>query len=61
MRSGDLDTTGRDVGHSASPGGRDSNTGDMVQALVGLQACQTKGRPAFEREQIAGVAHEVER
>jgi hypothetical protein len=32
---------------------------DVVEALVGLQTCQTKGRAAFEREQIAGVANEL--
>ena len=31
----------------------------VLEPLVGLQARQTQGRPAFEREQIAGVAQEV--
>ena len=33
--------------------------GHVLEPLVGLHARQTKGWPAFEREQIAGVAQEV--
>ena len=30
-----------------------------LEPLVGLHACQPKGRSAFEREQVARVAHEL--
>ena len=32
---------------------------DVGESLIGLYACQRKGEPAFEREQVARVAHQL--
>src|SRR5215831_3387756 len=37
---------------------RQTHTGHVVEPLVGLETRQAKGRSAFEREQVAGVAQE---
>src|SRR5215468_6959458 len=37
----------------------ETETGQVLEALVGLHARQPHGRPAFECEQVAGVAHEL--
>jgi hypothetical protein len=36
-----------------------THLGDVVETFVSLQACQTKGWPTFEGEQIAGMAKEL--
>jgi hypothetical protein len=37
----------------------EAETGHLLEPLIGLEARPPKGRPAFEREQIAGVATEL--
>jgi hypothetical protein len=37
----------------------EAQAGDAVEPLVGFHTRQTKGGPAFEREQVARVAQEL--
>ena len=35
-----------------------TGTSHLLESLIGLHACETQGRPAFEREQVTGVVQE---